>query len=232
MPGQSNTNSTPSPFEITTSPKSKKGGNKGIVVATLIVVFLILSVVAGILLVQQNQNVQEKAAPSITADKCATGYVKTHLHECKKNCQNEQTVGDPWYWINSTKGANCGTGTDGSPKYWCDIDECNKSSAATASPTASAKATATASPKASATATATSTATSTATATATATANSNPQATVNVGTGTPTSTATATTAATAQTTSKPIPVTGVEWPTIAGVGLGIMVIVGSILLAL
>lgn len=51
-----------SPFEIVTSSTTKKSNIKGIIVAVVIVLFLTLSVVAGVLLVKQNQNVQEKAA--------------------------------------------------------------------------------------------------------------------------------------------------------------------------
>lgn len=51
-----------SPFEIVTSGKSKKVGKMGIVVGIVIVLFLTLSIIAGVLLVKQQQNVSEKAA--------------------------------------------------------------------------------------------------------------------------------------------------------------------------
>lgn len=55
-----NANQSVSPLEIITPTKSKKGV-KGIFAAIIIAVFLALSVVAGVLLVRQNQNIREKA---------------------------------------------------------------------------------------------------------------------------------------------------------------------------
>lgn len=51
-----------SPFEIVTTGKSKKVGKTGVIVGVIIVIFLTLSIVAGVLLVKQQQNVSEKAA--------------------------------------------------------------------------------------------------------------------------------------------------------------------------
>jgi hypothetical protein len=65
MPFQNN-NPQPSPFEITTSGKSKKVGKTGVIVGVSIAVFLVLSVVAGVLLVRQQQNIQEKAVGTCT----------------------------------------------------------------------------------------------------------------------------------------------------------------------
>lgn len=61
MPGANNSNQQGSPFEIVTSAKSKKSGKKGLIIALLIVVFLALSVVAGVILVRQRQQIAEKA---------------------------------------------------------------------------------------------------------------------------------------------------------------------------
>jgi hypothetical protein len=60
MPNQSG-NAVSSPFEIVTSKKSGKGGKRGLIITIVIAVFLVLSVVAGVLLVRQQQNLQEKA---------------------------------------------------------------------------------------------------------------------------------------------------------------------------
>ncbi|MDP3918198.1 MAG: hypothetical protein Q8Q30_03430 [Candidatus Woesebacteria bacterium] len=72
------------------------------------------------------------------------------------------------------------------------------------------------------TATATPTATPTATATATATATS---------TNTATTVATATASTVAVATEPSLPVVGITWPTLLGTGFGILVILGSLLLA-
>ncbi|MEK7536550.1 MAG: hypothetical protein AAB559_02080 [Patescibacteria group bacterium] len=71
----------------------------------------------------------------------------------------------------------------------------------------------------------TATATSTSTATATTTATSK-------ATGTSTATPAPTTAPTAAQTQQPsLPVVGTSWPTLLGTGFGILVIIGSLLLA-
>ena len=54
-----------SPFETVTSKKSGKTSKRTIIVTVSIFVFLILGVVAGVLLVKQQQNIQEKAAASL-----------------------------------------------------------------------------------------------------------------------------------------------------------------------
>lgn len=244
MPSQTNSNQTPSPFEITTTSKSKKGGNKGIIIAVLVGVFLILGVVAGVLLVRQNQNIQEKAT---TGEVCGAGFaISSHGHECKKNCSvtGGASLGTEGYWINVTYGDNCGTGSDGTPKEWCDYDVCTRSAvAAVVSPTAVATATSaptttptivpTSTPTIVPTATSlASTPTPTPTATPTATAVTNPAATLIAGTSSPTATPTSTSIASVQTTARPVPVTGTDWPTILGAGIGVVVIIGSILLAI
>lgn len=196
MPIKENTNPNSSPFDIVTSSKSKKG-KKGIFVAVIIVVFLLLSVVAGVLLVRQSQNIQEKADTAGSAS-CASGYTSTHLHECKSSCTNENNNGDPWYWINATTGGNCQNGPNNEPRRWCDLDECELLS----TPVPSASPTLSPSPTVLPTASAS---------------------------GTPKS---ATSSSTLRTTPRPIPTTGVDWPTAAGVIVGIGAIVISILLAL
>jgi hypothetical protein len=60
-----------SPFNIVTSSKPKKG-SKGIIVAVIVVAFLIISVIAGVLLVRQRQNIQEKAQVTTPSNAAVT----------------------------------------------------------------------------------------------------------------------------------------------------------------
>lgn len=208
MPPQNNQNQ-PSPFEITTAGKSKKRGGRGIVVAILIVVFLALSVVAGVLLVRQRQNIQEKAAvsqcPAIEA--CPVSGQPNLL----RNCHPAGTDGAPTESLCDTIGrvATCGAaGTS----YCCptvggawtkDMTVCNSLAQAslTLSPTPIP------------------------TPTPTPTTSVSPTATP-----TPTPTSTAISSPTA--TPRSIPVSGVDWPTVAGIGVGAAAIILSILIAL
>jgi len=112
---------------------------------------------------------------------------------------------------------------------------------ATATPTTTPTGTSTVTPTSTATATPTSTPTSTPTTTASAT----PTPT-STATSTPTTTPTSTATATATTTSTPtsyltttsttpspeLPESGISWPTIAALATGILLVIGSLLLAL
>jgi hypothetical protein len=236
----------PSPFEITTSGKSKKVGKTGIIIGVSIVVFLILSVVAGVLLVRQQQNLQEKAA---TCNEVCSGTNLKSCHPADSDGTEDESL------CNSAgRVQTCGVSYT---KYCCPVAggtwTTNMSACATPTPTATATSTATA----------TATPTPTPTATATGTGNScnktcgsnsncqsglycysgycrNPlcasDSTCGCGSATPTATATATgsttTTTTTQTTPLPIPVTGTSWTTIAGIGVGIVAILASLLLAL
>lgn len=234
----------PSPFEIVTPGKSKKVGKTGIIIGVSIVVFLILSVVAGVLLVRQQQTIQEKAASCSEA--CPVSSNKNLL----RSCHPVDTDGTPTESLCNSAGRieTCG------PNYtkYC----CPKAGGAwTTDMTACTKATAT--PTATATATATPTATPTPVGNScngTCGSNSNCQdglycysgycrnplcasdTTCACGSATPTATATATssttTTTTTQTTPLPIPVTGTDWPTVGGIGLGVGAILVSLLLAL
>lgn len=248
-----------SPFEIITPGKSKKVGKTGIIIGITIVVFLVLSVVAGVLLVRQQQNIQEKAAitlcPGIEA--CPVPGQPNLL----KSCHPVETDGSATESLCDRVGRveTCGVANT---QYCCPKvggSWTTNMSACAASPTP----TATASPTPTPTPTGTSTATPTPTATATGSLSScngtcgsntncqsgfycysghcrNPlcasDSACSCASATITPTPTATTAPvgtqSAQTTSLPIPVTGTDWPTYAGVGMGIMAILVSILLAL
>lgn len=73
-----------SPFEIITPNKNKKSGAKGIIIVFVAVIFLIISIVAGVLLVRQNQNVSEKAASTQcpAAEACPYPQDPTLLRSC------------------------------------------------------------------------------------------------------------------------------------------------------
>ena len=229
MPGQNN-NQAPSPFEITTTSKSKRG-NKGIIAAVLVVVFLILSIVAGVLLVRQQQNIQEKAAVNLcpAAEQCPVTQDPTHLRTCtipeSDGSPDEQLCAGARVGTKSTCGGQqfCCPATGGA--WTTDLSTCT-AALATPTPTASptATATATATPTATPTGTGFATATPTAATTPTETPTATPTETPLFGTATPTPIT--------EATSRPVPVTGVEWPTIVGAGVGIVVIIGAILLAL
>ena len=95
MPGSnSNTNQSVSPLEIVTSTKSKKRV-KSIVAAVVIIIFLFVSVVAGVLLVGQNQNIQEKAKrPIYCPDAEACPYPPDHDHPAGYMLSNCTPNGD------------------------------------------------------------------------------------------------------------------------------------------
>jgi len=199
MPNQSENSASSSPFEMVTSKKSGKGGRKGIVIAIVIAVFLILSVVAGVLLVRQQQNIQEKAA----ADLCpgAGACPVSGQPDLLRNCNPGNTDGTPQEYSCSNIGnvgviSTCGTQSFCCPSlgasWTTDLTLC---AVATPSPTAMATATPLA----------------TASATPTATASATPEVSA---------------------TPRAIPVTGTDWPTILGVGVGAAAIIGAVLLAI
>lgn len=200
-------NPATSPFEMVTSPKPKKVNKKTIFIGVGVIIFLILSVVAGVLLVRQQQTIQEKAAASLcpAAAACPVPGQPDTLKSCDpgnadgtpevSSCSNVDLVGTI---------SACGTQQFCCPSlgasWTTDLTLCQ----ATPSPTATANAAASASA-------------SGATASASAT---------------PTATATASATPLVQTTPRAIPVTGTDWPTVLGAGVGVTAIIGAILLAL
>ncbi len=219
MPTTDNSQPKDNPFEIVTSGKAKKGSTKGVIIALVVVLFLALGIFGGVLLVRQNQNIQEKAA-------CAAACPNSNGDLV--NCYDTPDTDGEVSTCNSTGRVEvCGQNISDAKEYCCPAAggawTTNMSACAVSTPTATATATSTS------TATATATATSTSTSSATSTATSTSQATTGA---TPTKSSTAKATTTAKATKAPIPETGTGWPTYAGIGLGIFVIIGSLLLAL
>ena len=202
MPIQTTETSGGSPFEIVTNKKSGKVGKKGLIIGSVVVLFLALSIIAGVLLVKQQQNISEKAAAvdlCPAAEACPVAGQVDVLKSCSQpnsdqtprqiSCSNISNVGVI---------ASCGSNQFCCPSlgasWTTDISLC-----ATPTPTPTA------------TLSATPTATASATPTATATGSATPKV---------------------QTSPLPIPVSGTSWPTLVGAGVGVLVIIGSILLAL
>lgn len=198
MPNQ---NPVVSPFETVTIKKSGKNGTRTIMITIVIVVFLILGVVAGVLLVRQQQNISEKAQVSLcpAAAACPVSGQPDLLRNCisgtpeEVSCSNIGNVGQI---------SACGNLSFCCPSlgasWTTDLTLCT---VATASPTPTATAFATATPIATASAT-------------------------------PTSTASASGTPRALATPRAIPVSGTDWPTVLGVGIGAFAIIGAILLAI
>ena len=206
-----------SPFEIVTSNKSKKIGTRSIIIVICIVVFLILGIVAGVVLVQQQQNISKKAQANLCpgAAACPVLGQPTLLRNCNPgnsdgtpqeiSCSNIGNVGQM-----STCGAQSFCCPSLGASWTTDLTLC-----AVATPTPAV----------------------TMTPFATATPSSTP---IGLGSGglfatasaTPTPTASASATPRALATPREIPVTGTDWPTILGVGIGAFAIIGAILLAI
>ena len=215
-----------SPFEVVTSSKKGKMGKKGVIIGVLVVVLLGLGIFFGVRLVQQNQEIREKAevASCPGAEACPAAGQPNLL----RNCTPPEVDNSPAESLCNTVGRieSCG-GT----QYCCPTvggSWTTNMVACQASPT----------PTATATVAPTPTPTATSSTTPTGSPSGSPTIAPLVSqSATPTSTAKATStglslAATATPTNAPIPATGTSWPTIVGAGLGILVIVGSVLLAL
>lgn len=211
MPNQDSGQPAQSPFDIVTPKKAQKLSTKGIVIASLVTVFLGLGAFLGVLLVRQNQNVEEEAVGCV--QQCAVG--KADLVSCDGVDTNGAVSKCSFMRIETCGGKEyCCPAASGS--WTTDLTKCAAlSSSASPSATATSTSTAKSSAAAMATATSTSTARSSATATATAKATSTTKAT-----------------ATAVATKPPVPETGTGWPTYFGIGLGVLTIMGSLFLAL
>lgn len=202
MPNQSE-NSVSSPFEIVSSKRSGKGGKKGLIIAIVISVFLVLSVVAGVLLVRQQQNIQEKAAANLcpAAEACPVAGQPNLLLSCNPS----NADGTPQSISCSTLSSVGTIVACGVNQYCCPV--------AGASWTTDLTLCTSPSP------------TPTVAPTATASASAIPTM-IPLDTSTPSATPKV------QTTPRAIPVTGTDWPTTVGIGVGAAAIIGAILLAL
>lgn len=195
-------NNTAPNFNVVTTGKSNKGGKKGLIIGAVIVLFLAISIPAGVYLVKQQQDIREKASAALVcpaAEACPVAGEVTLLRSCYSSA-----TGDTPQEISCSTIANVGTTAFcGSVKYCCPSLGASWTTDLTLCTTPSPTPTLTATPTASAS------------ASPTATSSATPKATSS-----------------ATPTVVPIPVTGTNWPTVLGAGVGILVIVGSILLAL
>ncbi len=203
-------------FSVITTTKPSKDSKKGLIIGGIIVLFLAISIPAGVYLVKQQQDIREKAESALVCpatEACPVPGTPDLLRSCYSIAEG----GAPRE-ISCSTIANVGTKAYcGSIQYCCpslgaswttDLELC-------------------ASPSPTPTITPTPTATSSASPSVSPTATSSASPSVS-----PTATLSASSPASASATLAPIPVTGTSWPTVAGIGLGILVIVGSILLVL
>lgn len=207
-------------FNVITPVKSGKKSKTGLIVGAIIVLFLAVSIPAGVYLVKQQQSIKEKAQSALqcpAAEACPVAGEPALLKSCYS-----ATTGDAPQEISCSTIANVKTtALCGGKTYCCpslgaawttDVSLC-----ASPVPTATATTSPTDLPTPTGTGLGTALPTSTATASATATATA---ASDSESTGS------------AIKTSVPIPVTGTNWPTVVGAGIGILVIIGSILLVI
>lgn len=239
------------------SNKPKKNINWKILSAIIGVAVLAIGVLSGFFLVRQNQNINESAKecsldgaecpsltdPSLLRDCSTTGEVFPNDSYCNIAGRVEvcgQTVADAKQFCCPSAGG----------AWTLDLTKCpavspTPTASPSSTPTATATATITSTPTTTPTRTATATATSTstshatatstshATATATTTATTTPRSTVTAtSTASSRATATSATSRTATPTSAPLPVTGVKWPTMFGIGFGIIMLLVSLALVL
>jgi hypothetical protein len=189
-------------FNVVTTSKSTKGGKRGLIIGTAIVAFLAISIAAGVYLVGQQQDIREKAESALTCPSVEACPV-TGQPTLLKSCYATASGGAAREISCSTIASVGTTAFCGSSRFCCP--------SLGASWTTDMGLCSTTSPTPTLTATPTASATSSATPRLTATSSARPTAT-------------------ATGSAVPIPVTGTNWPTLVGAGLGILVIVGSILL--
>jgi len=207
------------------SNKSKGKTNWKILGSIIGIIVLAVGVIAGIVLVKQNQNINENAKEcSAGGYQCPSTTDPTLLRDCSTgevfpNDARCDTAG---------RVEVCGSTASNAKQFCCpsagaawttNLTLCAVASTPTATAIATSTATSTSSSIATATATSTSTSKSTSTTKATSTSKS-------------TSTTKATSTSKSTATAVPIPVTGASWPTILGAGFGVVMILISISLAL
>lgn len=102
------------PFEMVTPPAKKQLGSTGVIIAVLVVVLLGLGIFFGVRLVQQNQNVAERAQTVACpqAEECPVAADSTHL----RNCTPPEADNSPDEQVCDTAGK---VGTCGGTQYCC-----------------------------------------------------------------------------------------------------------------
>lgn len=189
-------------FSVITTVSPSKKNKKGLIIGGIIVLFLAISIPVGVYLVGQQQDIREKAQSALSCPQAEACPV-AGTPSLLRSCYSISPGGTPRE-ISCSTIANVGTKAYcGSVQYCC--------ASLGASWTTDLELCASPSP------------TPTLTPTPTASASGSPLAS-------PTATSSASPSASTSASLAPIPVTGTNWPTVAGVGLGILVIVGSILL--
>lgn len=218
------------------SSKKPSTTNWKIIGAIIGIIVLSVGVIAGIMLVGQDQDIREKAAEcSNGGGQCPDPSNPSLLRDCS-------TTGETFPNDSVCNAAGrievCGTNSSNARQYCCPSAGAawttNLTLCPVATPTVTATATATSTGTARASATATSTSSSSATATATSTSSGSNK------TATPTSTSKSTSTSKASTTPKasstatafPVPETGADLPTMIGVGFGVVMLLVSLALAL
>lgn len=186
---------------ITTTNPSRKS-KKGLIIGGIIVLIIAISIPVGVYLVGQRQNIDKKAAADLVCPGAEACPV-TGSPALLRSCYSIADGGAPRE-ISCSMVANVGEiASCGSIQFCCPSlgASWTKDITLCSSPSPSP----------------------TMTATPTASASASPIVS-------PTATSSARPSASASASLAPVPVTGTNWPTIAGLGLGILVIVGSILL--
>ena len=246
-----------SPFQTVTTKKSGKISKSTIIITICIVAFLILGVFAGVLLVRQQQNISEKAQEALcpSAQACPVPGQPDLLRNCSSVNEGESpqeiscSIQDNVKQIAECGGVRFCCPTLGGSWDSTDLTPCmtpTPTPISTPTPTPIATATPTPDPLASVTPTPIATATPNSCG---GTCGSN----FNCGSGLycytslgicrnpscPTEndcicpgTSTSTPTPQALATPREIPVTGTDWPSIFGAGIGVFAIIGAILLAI
>lgn len=215
----------------TTVVKNEKKPNWKIIGAVIGIVVLALGVIAGIVLVRQQQDVREKAQTACVEQCPGSDGVLRNCTPPEADGSSDDSTCNLAGRIELCGGAQyCCPSAGGS--WTTNLSLCPQSTpTSTATPTATPTATATSESltQSGSTATATATATSTPTATATSTSSGSTPTSAATSTATATSTSVAQTGSTA--TPFPVPETGASWPTIFGMGAGMLIVIGSLFLA-
>lgn len=232
----SNQKATSNAFEIVTPSKSKKTNLKNLIIVAAVFIFLGAAVFLGVYLVQQQQNIQEKAAPSLcpAAEQCPNSKNPNLLQSCHPG-ESDGSTRDSF----CNKAGRVETCGSLSTKYCCpapgaawtrDMTVCNSLKTPTPSPKPTLTPTPTLNPSPSVVPTVSPTLAPTSTPKSSAT----PTPTAKSSTSTPTITPTPTSTSSINLTPTPVPIpeTGIEWPTVFGIIVGVGTIIGSILLAL